>query len=158
MATVYTIGYGNRSLTDFIDLLKQYGVDVLVDTRSVPYSRFQAGFRKKVLQERLGEAGIGYIYLGDALGGKHIDPDCLVDGQVNLERVWAKEAFCIALGQVMQMAREGRAPVLMCAELRPEQCHRAWMLTPPLEAGGFAVQHIDEHGALKTTGEVLGWF
>ncbi len=155
---IYTIGYGNRSPADFIDLLRQYGVDLLVDTRSVPYSRFQPGFRKKALQDRLEEAGIGYVYLGDALGGKHIDPDCLVDGRVDPERVWAKESFRTALGQVMQAAQEGRVPVLMCAELRPEQCHRAWMLTPPLEAAGFAVQHIDEHGTLKTTGEVLGWF
>ncbi len=158
MATHYPLGYGNRSIADFLNLLNHYGVDLVIDARSVPFSRFQANFRKKALQEHLERAGIAYLYLGDALGGKYVDPDCLVDGQVDLERVWAKEPFRAALGQVMQAVREGRVLVLMCAELRPEQCHRAWMLAPPLEASGFTVQHIDEHGDLKTTGEVLGWF
>ena len=158
MATIFTIGYGNRSIDDFINLLNHYGVNLVVDARSTPFSRFQANFRKKALQEHLEMAGISYLYLGDALGGKHVDPDCLVGGQVDLERVWAKDSFRAALGQVAQAVQAGQVPALMCAELRPGQCHRAWMLAPPLEANGFTVLHIDEAGGLKTTGEALGWF
>jgi uncharacterized protein (DUF488 family) len=158
MPAIYTIGYGNRSIGDFIDLLRHYGVDLLADSRSAPTSRFQVNFRKKALQAHLEEAGISYLYLGDALGGKRVDPDCQVDGKIDLDCLWAKESFRAGLAQIAQAAQAGRGVALMCAELRPEQCHRAWMLAPPLEKEGFAVLHIDERGGLKTTGEVLGWF
>ena len=155
---VFTIGYGNRPITDFLDLLRHYGVQVLVDTRSLPYSRFRPDFRKKVFQEHLERAGFAYLYLGEALGGKRVDPDCLVNGKVDLERLYAKEAFRAAISQVEDAARQGTVLALMCAEQRPEQCHRVWMLAPALIAGGFEVLHIDEKGGLKTHEEVAGWF
>lgn len=155
---IYTIGYGNRTIGDFLDLLRRYGVKWLVDTRSLPYSRFRPDFRKKALQEHLETAGFQYLFLGEALGGKRIDPDCIVDGTLDLARLYAKESFQAALAKIEEMARLGDHPAMMCAELRPENCHRAWMLTPPLEERGFEVFHIDAQGGLKTQQEVRGWF
>ncbi len=153
---VYTIGYGNRAIGDFLNLLGRYGVEYLIDTRSLPYSRFRPDFRKKALQEHLEKAGLKYVYLGDALGGKRVDPDCIVDGKLDLARLYEKESFQRALMEVEAIARQGSGLALMCAELRPENCHRSWMLTPPLQEQGFEVLHIDEHGALKTQQEVRG--
>jgi len=158
MSEIFTIGYGNRPIGDFISLLQRYGVDLVVDSRSIPYSRFHAAYRKKALQDHLEKAGIHYLFLGDSLGGKRTEPDCLTDGKVAPRLVWAKESFRAALEQVIRAAQEGHVLALMCAELRPGQCHRAWMLAPPLEESGLAVLHIDETGGLKTTAEVLGWF
>ncbi len=155
---VYTIGYGNRPIGDFLDLLRRYGITCLVDTRSLPYSRFRPDFRKKALQEHLERAATQYLYLGDALGGKRIDPDCYVNGELDLSLLFGKETFQTAIEQVAEMARKGIRLVLMCAELRPDQCHRSWMLAPPLEERGLDVLHIDEHGELKTQQEVRGWF
>lgn len=156
---IYTIGYGRRSIDDFIALLQQYGVDVLFDSRSLPYSRFQPNFRKKALAEHLNRAGIGYVYVGEALGGKRVDPRALVDGQIDLERLAAlpdfQEAIDAAAEQAAGANRRERAAVIMCAELRPENCHRAWMLAPQMEARGFEVRHIDERGALKSQREVM---
>ena len=156
--TIYTIGYGNRPITDFLELLRHYGVQTLVDTRSVPTSRFRPDFRKKALQEHLEKAGFQYLYLGEALGGKRVDPDCVVDGKVDLERLYTKDAFQAAFAQVEELSRQGEVLALMCAELRPEKCHRVWMLSPLLIAHGFEVLHIDEAGGLKTQEEVVGWF
>jgi uncharacterized protein (DUF488 family) len=147
---IYTIGYGNRAIGDFIDLLRRYGVQTLVDTRSVPYSRFRPSFRKSALQQHLTEAGIEYHYLGAELGGKHVDPDCIHDGAVDLDCLLAKPPFRAALDEVEQSARGGAVLALMCAELRPEACHRAWMLAPLLLRRGLNVLHIDETGSLKT--------
>ena len=141
---LYTIGYGNRAMGDFLDLLHLYHMECLVDTRSVPSSRFRPDFRKKALQEHLAGAGIDYLYLGDALGGKRIEPECYVDGVLDMERVLSRETFLTALCQVETEVRSGRILVLMCAELRPDMCHRSWMLAPPLEARGVEVLHIDE--------------
>jgi len=154
---IYTIGYGNRAIGDFLDLLNRYGIDCLIDTRSLPYSRFRPDFRKKAFQEHLERAGFTYLYLGDALGGKRIDPQCYVNGALDLTLLYALDTFQLALRQVEEAALQGKQLALMCAELRPENCHRSWMLTPPLQEHGFEVLHIDEHGALKTQQEVRGW-
>jgi uncharacterized protein (DUF488 family) len=155
--SIYTLGYGNRPIGDFLDLLRHYAIQLLVDTRSIPYSRFQVNFRKQALQKHLETSGIGYLYLGDVLGGKKVEPDCLVNGKADLDCLLQKESFRGGLEQVMALHREGTTLALMCAELRPENCHRVWMLTPPLEAQGLEVLHIDERGGLKMTREVSGW-
>jgi len=155
---IFTIGYGNRPIGDFLNLLRHYSINLLVDVRSIPYSRFQVNFRKQALQKHLESVGIGYLYLGEALGGKKVDPDCLVNGKPDLDCLLKKEPFLHALDQVAAQCGSGVHLALMCAELRPENCHRNWMLAPPLEARGFELLHIDEHGGLKTTGEVNGWF
>lgn len=155
---VFTIGYGNRAIGDFIDLLRHYQVACLVDTRSIPYSRFRPDFRKNALQQHLEGSGIQYLYLGEALGGKRIAPECYVNGVLDLERLAAREDFSQSIALVEVGARADRCLALMCAELRPEQCHRAWMLAPILEARGIQVLHIDQDGVLKTQQEVCGWF
>jgi uncharacterized protein (DUF488 family) len=151
---IYTIGYGNRPIITFLDLLKRYAIAYLVDTRSIPYSRFRPDYRKKALAAHLDEAGIGYLWLGEALGGKLLDPQYLVDGQLDLERFAAREDVRAALDRIENGFRQGHQLALMCAVLRPENCHRAWMLAPLLLARGLEVLHIDEQGDLKTQTEL----
>jgi ATP-dependent DNA helicase RecQ len=156
---IYTIGYGSRAITEFIDLLKHYQIDVLIDTRSVPQSRFRPDFRKNAFKAHLEAAGLRYVYLGDVLGGKKVEPDCLLpDGKIDLACVYAKESFLGGLARIEAEVQGGSVPALMCAEQRPENCHRAWMLAPPLLERGYEVLHIDERGGLKTQVEVLGFF
>ena len=57
---IYTIGYGNRSISDFIQILKDNQIQVVVDVRSVPYSRYRPAFNSKALAKNLTDAGIGY--------------------------------------------------------------------------------------------------
>jgi uncharacterized protein (DUF488 family) len=150
---IYTIGYGNRPITDFIDLLRRYSVACLVDARSLPTSRFRPDYRQKAFQAHLEAVGIEYWWVGAALGGKKVDPSCLVDGKIDMERLVALPAFREAADAVASTARQ-KTLALMCSELRPESCHRSWMLAPAMEARGLEVLHIDENGALKTTQEV----
>lgn len=160
---IYTIGYGNRAIADFIDLLRRYRVELLVDTRSVPYSRFRPAYRKQALQAKVEQAGVGYLYLGDALGGRPKDPQCYVEDEsgervVDPARMVARPDFITGLDRVVSGCQQGLIQALMCAELRPQDCHRSRVLAPELEARGLEVLHIDEQGDLKTQMEVRGWF
>jgi uncharacterized protein (DUF488 family) len=145
---IYTIGYGNRPIADFMALLRHYAIDLLVDTRSVPYSRFRPDYRKQAFQAHLQAAGFEYRYLGDVLGGKHVDPAAMRDGQLDLPSLYALPAFRAGLDEIEAAALAGRTPALMCAELRPAACHRYWMLAPPLVERGLEVLHIDEFGGI----------
>src|SRR5690242_15210426 len=83
--TVYTIGYGSRTIEQFIEALKTYEIAYLIDIRSAPYSRFKPEFSKGELETRLRQDGVRYVYMGDLLGGLPADRECYVDDKVVYE-------------------------------------------------------------------------
>src|SRR3984893_9425762 len=68
MPTVFTVGHSTRTIAEFVALLRQATVDLLVDVRSVPRSRANPRFNADALPETLAGAGITYRHLR-ALGG-----------------------------------------------------------------------------------------
>src|SRR3954464_182023 len=69
MAIIYTIGHGNRSLADFIDLLTHAGVTCVVDVRAYPHSRRNPHFSRTALVSTLNASPMRYVWEGEALGG-----------------------------------------------------------------------------------------
>ena len=65
---IFTIGHSTRSAEELVALLRENGVDLLVDVRTVPRSRFNPQFNTDVLPATLATAGIGYRHFA-ALGG-----------------------------------------------------------------------------------------
>src|SRR5579863_10564750 len=68
ISTIFTIGHSTRPIAEFLALLQQVDVDLLVDVRSIPRSRTNPQFNADALPETLGRAGITYRHLA-ALGG-----------------------------------------------------------------------------------------
>ena len=66
--TLYTIGHSNRAWGEFVELLRGWEIEQLVDVRTVPRSRAVPWAWDKKMAVKLPEAGIGYVHLG-ALGG-----------------------------------------------------------------------------------------
>ena len=50
---VYTVGHSTRSIDEFVELLKQGQVDLVIDIRSTPRSRTNPQFNLDVLPEAL---------------------------------------------------------------------------------------------------------
>ncbi|MFL5743227.1 MAG: DUF488 family protein [Niastella sp.] len=73
---IYTIGHGSRSADDFLTLLKEYGIEYLIDARSIPYSKFHPQFSKDALKTFLEQNGVRYVFMGDEIGGRPIDASC----------------------------------------------------------------------------------
>ena len=71
--TIFTIGHSTRTVGELIGLLKEAGVERLVDVRSLPRSRANPQFNADALPAPLAAAGIGYTHLG-ALGGLRHHP------------------------------------------------------------------------------------
>ena len=46
---IYTIGYGSRSIEQFIEVLQHHKIAYLIDVRSTPYSRYKPEFSKEAL-------------------------------------------------------------------------------------------------------------
>ena len=147
MSEVFTIGYSTQTAAEFDALLIRYDVDLVVDVRSKPNSRFHR-FKREPLKSRLLDVGINYLYLGDELGGYPDKGELYTDGLVAYERVIPLRGFRRGIKQVAKDCELYRL-VLMCAEEDPSQCHRDHLLAPVLMERGIHVRHIRRDGTVQ---------
>lgn len=142
---IHTIGYGNRSLVSFISILLDNKIDMLVDVRSKPFSRFRPEFNKKRLSDVLEKVGIRYIHI-EALGGKPKGLELYADGKLCYERLQRTRGYQEGIGQLEYMLELGLKPMLMCSELDYHNCHRWSLLGVDLNKRGWEIIHIDKTG------------
>ncbi|MCX7702679.1 MAG: DUF488 domain-containing protein [Planctomycetota bacterium] len=127
---VYTLGTSNRSIEEFVALLKKWKIVCAVDVRRFPHSHF-SHFNKDALLHHLTAEGIEYAHLGDPLGGYR---------KRGYIRHTKGREFKRALEALKRMAREG-ALCIFCAERLPERCHRRF-IADSLSREGWQVTHI----------------
>ncbi|HKQ38998.1 MAG TPA: DUF488 domain-containing protein [Verrucomicrobiae bacterium] len=152
---IYTIGYGARTLEEFIGALKTNHIEYLIDVRTAPYSKFKPEFSKELLQHHLERAGVRYVFMGDTLGGMPKDTCCWTDGKVDYEKLQVQPFFKAGLARVQQGFQQQHRIALMCSEGRPEECHRSKLIGEALAAVNVPVCHIDEDGVLVSQREVI---
>src|SRR5579862_1965082 len=145
---VFTIGNSTRPIGELIALLKEAGVERLVDVRSVPRSRANRQFNADALPEPLAAAGIGYTHLA-ALGGLRHHPK---GAPPSPNTLWRNDAFRnyadyamtplfhAGLDELCDLAREERCAI-MCVEAVWWRCHRR-IIADYLLARGLGVTHI----------------
>lgn len=156
LATLYTIGYGARSIDTFVAALRSYGIRYLIDVRSRPYSRFKPEFSREALAAALDEAGIRYVYMGDTLGGMPKDESVYSpEGKVLYERVEATAPYIEGIARLETAVSKGLAVAIMCSEGRPEQCHRSKLIGRTLAAREVEVHHIDADDTWITQEQVM---
>ena len=148
--TIYTIGYGNRTIDEFIALLKTYKIDYVVDVRSAPYSKYSPAFSKAPLKAKLKQHQIGYLFMGDQLGGKPADEACYTDGKVDYEKLGQADFYQAGVARLQVALEKDYCLALMCSELKPEMCHRSKLIGQTLAQNQITVQHIDEVGQRQT--------
>lgn len=118
---LFTIGHSNHAWTDFLALLKRYEIEVLLDIRKQPYSKYSPHFSQAIMQKALHEAGIIYEW------------------QPNPKRLHLA---------IERLNIEHRHIALLCAEGEPHRCHR-YRLSDELTERGFVVFHIMPEGRLE---------
>jgi uncharacterized protein (DUF488 family) len=144
---VLTIGHSNHPIDRFVGLLQAQGVTVLADVRSIPASRFAPQFRQAALKASLNAAGIGYVWLGEGLGGKPKDKSLWRNGAPDFQRIAASPTFRADLDRLLTVVKSERVAI-MCAERTPQDCHRARLVAPELDRAGHTVGHILVDGSV----------
>ena len=152
MLRVFTIGHSNHRANFFISLLARHSVDLVVDVRSNPHSRYRH-FNRDRLEARLESKGIAYLYLGDRLGGHPKQESLYLDARVIYERIAKFPTFTSGIKRVVEEC-EQKCVVLMCAEHDHEKCHRHPLLASALQECGVQVIHIQRDGSLQDASEV----
>jgi uncharacterized protein (DUF488 family) len=149
---VYTVGHSTRTQKQLIELLQHYGVDVLLDIRSIPYSRYNPQFNTNNMTQGMESAGIAYEHV-ESLGGKKPPRDVIQRARSCSERshgfaeYMKTDEFSEGLQHVIDLAGE-HTVALMCAEADPSHCHRFWV-ADALIGRDVDVQHLVNIGDVR---------
>jgi len=125
MKTIFTIGHSIYELDNFVNLLRKYGIDVIVDVRSVPYSKYVDYFNKESLAYFLKKNRFYYLFMGDSLGARWEDKNLIFeDGKVDFNKVMETKTFQDGISRVLKGVEKGYKIALMCSEKEAFDCHR----------------------------------
>jgi uncharacterized protein (DUF488 family) len=153
---LYTIGHGNRKPEDFLSLLKNFGIEYLIDVRSQPYSKFNPQYNQNDLKFFLEQNGIKYVFMGDTIGGRPKDSSCYDnEGKVDYETVITKDFFINGINRLKIAYNKDINVVLMCSESKPCECHRSKLIGKVLNSDKIIMEHIDEKGKIKDQASVI---
>ena len=151
---IYTIGHSNHTWEDFSRLLLDNDIELLVDVRSNPVSRFAPFANHRVLPDLLESVGIDYELMGGTLGGKPKNPGMYDSrGKPDYRKMRSLDEFQDAVEQLAGMASRRRT-VVLCSEEDPSQCHRLLLLGPSLEENGCELLHVRGDGRVQRTGQL----
>jgi uncharacterized protein (DUF488 family) len=144
---VFTAGHGARPVGALLAVLRDAGVEVLVDVRRYPGSRRHPQYGREALAGFLTEAGIGYEWWGEPLGGRR-------DRSPASRHTALREAAFVGYADHMDTA-PFRAAIssllaiercaIMCAETVWWHCHRM-LIADALTMRGATVVHLLDVG------------
>ncbi|HEY8751441.1 MAG TPA: HVA1 family protein [Tepidisphaeraceae bacterium] len=143
--TIWTIGHSTHTIAQFIELLREHQIEILVDVRHFPGSRRFPHFNKPELAQALADVGIRYEHLVELGGRRPAKPD-------SHNNLWRNASFRgyadymetlpfrDGLDRLLRIACDGRTAI-MCSEVLWWRCHRS-MIADQLKAKGHVVLHI----------------
>jgi uncharacterized protein (DUF488 family) len=151
---LFTIGHSTRAMEEFLSLLNEFKIKVLIDIRRFPGSHKFPHFSLESLEKTLPQAGIDYVWL-ENLGGRRSGPEIGKSLNLGLKiadfRNYADymqtQQFHQAVEQLLTIA-SAKPAVIMCAEKLFWKCHRR-LLSDFLVAQGVIVEHIMDSGRLQ---------
>lgn len=146
MRTVYTVGHGARTLEEFLGVLLEAKIEVLIDVRRYPGSRRHPHFGREALSASLQSAGIAYEWWGRRIGGRRTSDE----RSLARHPAWENDSFRAyaahmetpefreGLTDVLNLSGERRVSV-MCSETLWWRCHRRLIADAVVAAGSRAV-------------------
>ncbi|MCW5782933.1 MAG: DUF488 domain-containing protein [Nitrospirales bacterium] len=148
----WTIGHSTRPIEEFVGLLQSHGIQVLVDVRTIPFSRRNPQFHQETLARSLREAGLQYRHMPELGGRRKTRPDSVNVGWRNegfrgYADYMQTQKFWDGLEELVNIGQQSPAAVV-CAEAVPWRCH--WtLIADALVIRGWSVHHIISASSLK---------
>ena len=146
--TLYTVGYEGLKIDEFLTLVLDSPIDLIVDTRWTPLSR-KPGFSKSGLRQRLTDQRKEYVHIPQ-LGSPKVLRQELADSQdwsafARQYLAWLNDQE-EALASLRALAA-GMVVGLLCFEANPHRCHRSLVATTVLgQLEGYAWSDLSRYG------------
>jgi len=152
--TIFSIGHSNQPIEAFLALLQQHQIQVLVDVRSSPYSKYVSQFNSATLAVAVQQTGIKYMFMGKELGGRPDGDEFYdVEGHVLYNRVAEAPFFLEGINRLKRGGRTYKVAI-MCSEEDPTACHRYLLIGRVLAKQGVDLLHIRGDGHVQTAAEL----
>ena len=154
MKRLYTLGHSRHDIAHFIELARQHGITLIADVRGQPFSRYNPQFNREKFRDSLESAGLAYQWFGDRLSGRPAEREFYgPDGDIQWDKLRQWPELQDGLDRLLFQAAT-KTIALVCAEENPLQCHRRFLLTPPLLAVGAEIHHIRGDGSVESEQEL----
>jgi uncharacterized protein (DUF488 family) len=151
-STLFTIGYEKRTSQEFVELLREADVDVVIDVRETAWSH-KPGFSKGALSDALAAAGIEYVHASFAGNPKHLR-------EIAEDHYECIENFRRYLDVMPEIAREldalilsyttlGQSVALTCFERHPGDCHRSVLADAWASTNYRNIEHLGPSGCRR---------
>jgi len=135
----------------FISLLNKYGIDYLLDVRSIPYSKYAEQYNKENIRRELNSVNIKYSFMGKHFGARPQNIELYNDeGYLDFEKVRESQDFNKGIENVILGLNQGHRIALMCTEKEPIDCHRAILVARAFEMQMIYAKHILSNGKILT--------
>ena len=152
---VYTLGHSNYPFDKFIEILKKYNINCVVDIRAIPYSKYNTQYNKEFFQNNLKKLGYTYIYMADEFGAKRKTKESYnSEGYADFDKVILEKDFKRGVERLKVGCNKGYKIVLLGAMQEPIRCPRAILVGRQLVKEGFDVKYIMHEGNLKTQNDL----
>ncbi len=134
MIQIFTIGHSNRKWDEFVSLLQDNQVDIVVDVRRYPGSKICPQFNKEEMIKEIAKENITYIHI-EKLGGMRKqqlgfgEPKYSNNGWENksfraFANYMATVSFKEGIDEILSLLTIYNNLAIMCAEAVPWRCHR----------------------------------
>lgn len=152
---LFTLGHSNHSPDRFKQLLSEYRIEVLVDVRSWPHSRYVEWADRARLPDVVRAAGARYLFLGKELGGRPEAAEFYDSaGHVMYGKVAESDLFRSGIERLCRGAAHYRVAI-MCSEEDPTSCHRRLLVAKVLLEEGLTITHIRGDGRAEVESEPI---
>jgi len=138
---LWTVGTSTRSMKEFLHVLRAYQIEVVVDVRRFPTSRYRH-FKQGRLKECLEQHGIEYHHVA-RLGGYR---------KGGYRAHMKSTEFEKGVACVEELA-ESKRVAIMCAELLFFRCHRRFIADALTQRGHTVIHIIDDKKSCEHKGK-----
>ncbi len=135
---IFTIGYGDKDFPEFLNLLKEVNIELVIDVRSFPQSKWSE-YEKESLRKNLPKAGVDYLHLED-LGGYRDE---------GYREYMKTEEFRKAFNRLKELSEKQKIAI-MCLESYPSGCHRRFIAQKLKDEGWKVVHLVGKNGKQET--------
>lgn len=127
---LYTLGTSNRTEREFLEILKKYKIELVIDVRRFPTSKFFPHFQKENLKKLLEKNKVEYYHI-EKLGGFR---------EEGYQEYTKKREFKEGIEELIKILKN-KVGIIICAEKFPWKCHR-YLVAQELAKKGFEIIHI----------------
>lgn len=155
MKKIFTIGHSQHNVDYFIDMLKTYNINYLIDVRSMPFSQYASSYNKDILKTTLIPYNINYAFMGEYFGARPKNVNLYSEkGYLDFNKMKNSNTFLRGMENVLKGIEQGNRIAFMCTEKDPIECHRAILVANAFYERGIEVEHILANKTLQNHNEL----